>query len=208
MQAEFARVLDLQTQYSASNTPQMQERGVLIRTTIPNQLSGYRAALEGALGEFGGELSFEGRDGTGRKTLVPWVRAYSGQFSASAQDGWYCVYLFRHDGTAVSLCLTHGSTTFDGSTFKPRSPAEAATLVAWARNVVGANATASGFVPGVDLGSVASLAQAYEQTTAYSKTYPVGSIPPDGQLVADMAAALGLLRPIYAQARLGRIPLE
>ena len=81
-------------------------------------------------------MDFEGRDGTGRKTLIPWVRFYSEARSRSAQNGWYCVYLFDAPGTGVYLELGHGSTTLEGGEFRPRPPEELAKLVAWGREAL------------------------------------------------------------------------
>jgi hypothetical protein len=86
-----------------------------------------RRALEQLLqqvGNFGiADLVVEGRDGTGRKTRIPWVRIYSKERSPSATESRYLVYLFAADGSAVYLSVNQGTATFDGEAYRPK-PAE------------------------------------------------------------------------------------
>lgn len=208
MRDSIRRVIELQRDYSAENTDEMHERGLIIRTSLPNELRDNQTVLAPSLGKYSAELAFEGRDGTGKKTMVPWVRAYSFERSPSAQQGWYCVYLFHADAAAVSLCLVHGSTTFDGATYKPRSTAEAAELMTWARNLVGVEAGAQGFHSSLSLGKAGALARAYESTTAFAITYPANSVPDDGRLLGDLGIALRLLEKLYRAIELGRAPEE
>src|SRR6202035_560708 len=112
MRNELLEVIALQRQYTSENSPAMQRRGVLIRDLIPQELRAASTRLKSALGVHGDDLGFQGRDGTGRKTLIPWVRFYSQSRSPSAQRGWYCVYLFDAPATGVYLELGHGSTNF------------------------------------------------------------------------------------------------
>lgn len=80
LQDSLKSVVSLQRNWSAENTPAMQERGKIIRNRIPAQLK--------ELSQQHG-MEVEGRDGTGRKTRVPWVRIYHPRFSPSATEGWY-----------------------------------------------------------------------------------------------------------------------
>jgi hypothetical protein len=199
------RVLDLQQEHSSLNTPAMQERGVLIRNSIPEWLRERESELRHSFNGFQWRLAVQGKDGTGPKSYVPWVRLYNPEFSPSAQLGWYVVYLFRPDGEAVALCISHGSTRWDGSTFKPRSPVEAAELMTWSRDLLSLEAKVLGLSPGVDLGRH-GLASAYETTTAFSKMYARDSIPNNEVLQQDCKEALGLLSKVYRQVELGRAP--
>src|SRR5215469_17265426 len=113
LQDALKAVLDLQGEWSAENSQPMQQRGELIRNTIP--------ALFKPLCEQH-RLSVEGRDGTGRKTRVPWVRLYDPRFSPSATEGWYVVFLFAADGSAVFLSLNQGTTKFLNGSFVPIDP--------------------------------------------------------------------------------------
>lgn len=202
----FSEVLQLQLQHSSENTPAMARRGDLIRNRIPAVLREWPAAQASAVLPFKGRLNVQGRDGTGLKTFVPWVRIHSPELSPSAQNGWYVVYLFRPDGTGVALCISHGSTRFDGGDFKPRSLAEASALMDWGRGLLGSEANALGFGQGIDLASGERLAKAYERTTAFSKFYARGDLPSDAELALDAEKAVSLLGQLYRAVELGRAP--
>ncbi len=206
MRESFIEVLDLQPQFSSENTPEMERRGRIIRSEIPEGLRGWRALSKGAALPFQGRIAVHGRDGTGRKTFIPWVRIHSPELSPSAQNGWYVVFLFEPNGGGVSLCISHGSTRFDGQTYVPRQPAEIAPLLAWARETIGKEAVADGFTAGVDLQSNSQLGRAYEHTTAYSKRYSRATFPSDQEMKADLARAVGLLGSLYRQLDLGLGP--
>ncbi|CDO38220.1 MrcB family domain-containing protein [Novosphingobium sp. KN65.2] len=206
MRELFSEVLALQLEYSSENTPAMARRGDLIRNIIPTEMRDWAAAAPGALLPFRGRLNVQGRDGTGLKTFVPWVRIHSPELSPSAQSGWYVVYLFREDGSGVTLGISHGSTRFDGGDFKPRSATEAASLMRWGRGLLGDEASLLGFNEGVDLGSAQKLSRAYEATTAFSKLYPTNDLPSDETLQRDAENAVGLLGQIYRAIELGRSP--
>lgn len=206
MRNYFQEVLTLQHDFSSQNTALMQERGDLIRNVIPNELRTWSAAQPNAVLPFRGRLNVQGRDGTGLKTFVPWVRVHSPELSPSAQNGWYVVYLFRQDGEGVALCISHGSTRFDGRDFKPRTFDEAATLMAWARGLVSKQAALMGMVEGVNLGSIATLSKAYESTAAFSKTYAAGNLPNDSELARDALQAVAILGELYRAQELGKAP--
>lgn len=206
MRELFESVLDLQLQHSSKNTPKMIERGKLIRDAIPGRMRAWNAAKPSAVLPFKGRLNVQGRDGTGLKTFVPWVRIHSPEMSPSAQKGWYVVYLFRQDGDGVALCISHGSTRFDGGDFKPRTADEAARLMEWGRGVIGTQAAAIGMVQGVQLGSVEKLSRAYESTTAFSKSYRRSDLPDDSTLAADAERAVGLVGELYRAQELGAAP--
>ncbi len=206
MRASLAEVLDLQHEYSSLKTPAMDRRGVLIRHAIPEKMRKWRAASMGAADPFKGRLNVQGRDGTGPKTFIPWVRIHSPELSPSATKGWYVVYLFEADGQGVHLCISHGSTRFDGGAFIQRRPEEIAPLMIWARNLLGAEATQEKLTIGVDLGSTGDLAIAYEASTAFSRRYSRDSLPDDATLASDAARAVSLLGKIYRSIELGHGP--
>ena len=133
MRGAALRVMELQAEWSGSNTPAMQERGRLIRDEIPEWLRSLAPRLGAALGPCGDDFDVQGRDGTGRKTEVPWVRFHSDSRSPNPRTGWYCVYLFHARGEGFYLCLGHGSTRWEHGEFVPRSNEELESLVNWAR---------------------------------------------------------------------------
>jgi hypothetical protein len=202
----FAEVMDLQKQFSDQNTAAMMQRGLIIRRDIPAWLTEHLRPISKNLGPYLSDLVVQGRDGTGRKTLVPWVRLYSAGRSPSAQTGWYVVYLFHPSGEAVSLCLMHGSTVWTGAEFKPRTADEARALLDWSRAIVGPSAQALGFDFGVRLGNAGRLAAAYESTTALSRTYLRHQLPSADDLLHDLTKSLRLLEQLYHHLDLGRDP--
>jgi hypothetical protein len=164
------------------------------------------AAQVGAAEPFKGRLNVQGRDGTGLKTFIPWVRIHSPELSPSAQNGWYVVYLFEASGEGVHLCISHGSTRFDGRDFVRRSAAEIVPLMTWSRALLGPEAHAAGLVVGINLGSRESLAVAYEASTAFSRRYLQIDLPADEVLAADALRAVQLVGQLYRAQELGQSP--
>lgn len=206
MRELIREVLQLQLEFSSENTPAMERRGQLVRNFIPAELRQWQSVSADAVLPFKGRLNVQGKDGTGRKTFVPWIRVHSPELSPSAQKGWYVVFLFHANGGGVSLCVSHGSTSFNGRDFVPRSDEEVAQLMAWARGLLGTEARVLGFQEGVDLGSSDGLSGPYERTTAFSKLYQVDALPTDEQLKIDLRQAVSLLGQIYHAIELGRAP--
>ncbi len=208
MKQLFKKIFDLQLDWTSDNSPPMQERGKVVRNTLPAALSLYSATLSVAAGPHVSDLKFEGRDGVGRKTTIPWVRFYSSSRSPSAQNGWYCVYLFHPDGTGVYLALAHGSTSFVNGSFVRRDPHQIATLVNWARNVLGDSSdNITGILQKIDLGnSSTKLDRAYEASTVLAKWYSAGDLPLNDQLIADATSFAKMLGRIYAEEDKGRTP--
>jgi MrcB-like, N-terminal domain/Domain of unknown function (DUF3883) len=206
MRDEFLEVIELQHAYSSANTPAMKHRGELIRRTIPQELATVRERLAHALGHHGEDLEFEGRDGTGRKTLIPWVRFYSASRSPSAQYGWYCVYLFDAPGTGVYLCLGHGSTTLEGGEFRPRPPEEVAKLVAWGRQALKSVLIAEPALENPMKLKAQELGDAYERSNVLAKWYRADDMPSDEQLLNDAVTFGGYLKLVYDAEVLGVAP--
>lgn len=207
MRSELSRVLQLQGAWASANTPEMKERGKIIRDNVPSSIKANLPALVSKLGSYGETFAVEGRDGTGLKSRVPWVRVYSSQKAPSAQQGWYVVYLFRPDGAGVSLCLSHGSTTWNGGSLTVRSDEEADALLEWGVAATSLQAKRlSGVEHGLDLGSTDKLALAYEKTTAYSKFYRADALPDEAELISDLGSFLSLLEILYRAEDEGKSP--
>jgi len=206
MRDELLEVIELQRAYSSENTQPMQRRGELIRRIIPRQLEGVSDQLRHALGPHGLDLGFEGRDGTGRKTRIPWVRFYSEARSRSAQVGWYCVYLFDAPGTGVYLELGHGSTTLQAGEFRPRPPEELARLVAWGHEALKSTIDHEpALTLPMRLGG-RELGDAYERSAVLAKWYPADQMPSSEQLLSDAVVFAGYLRRVYDAEVLGLAP--
>lgn len=208
MQDIITEILNLQQKFSAQNTEPMKRRGILVRNELKTVFSARVAMLNTALRKnYPGSLSFEGRDGTGRKTYIPWHRIYVEELSPSAQDGWYVVFLFKADGSGVYLCLSHGSTQFDGMSFIPRSDSELGQLVTFARETLkGETQNISRLVFDIDLANTGTLATAYPKSTAFAYYYPLESMPRTESLLKDIAQFVEWLGVIYENVELGRTP--
>jgi hypothetical protein len=72
-------VLLLQPDWSSLNTDDMARRGLIVRQEIPRWLRDVSGSLAQSVGWAEGDLAFEGRDGTGPKTEIPWTRLYSAE---------------------------------------------------------------------------------------------------------------------------------
>src|SRR4051794_8207014 len=110
----------------------MARRGVLVRKEAADWLRELLPQLSAAVPALVDDLAVEGRDGTGRKTEVPWLRVHSRTRSPSATEGWYVVYLFSAEGDRVYLSLNQGTTRWENGEFRARPPEELRARVAWA----------------------------------------------------------------------------
>lgn len=197
MRETLQEIVSLQKEYSASKTPAMERRGMLVRHILPAEIESLGALLRTAMGPSGDDAKVQGKDNMGQMARIPWVRWHSRSRSPSATTGWYVVYLFHPDGSGVSLCLSHGSTKIDGSAFVNRTEAEATELMTWAWRIVGPALDSDGAVQrGVALGTF-GLAIGYQRTTAFSKFYPDGDILADADLEADLARFVRALAKLY-----------
>ena len=183
----------------------MQRRGVLIRDLIPRELSAASARLKSALGVHGEDLAFQGRDGTGRKTLIPWVRFFSRSMSPSAQKGWYCVYLFDAPGTGVYLELGHGSTTLIEGV-SPPSSRRTCKMVAWGRRTLAPVIQSRPALGQPMVLQGQELSDAYERSAVLTKWYSVDAMPSDEALYDDAVEFAGYLKRIYEADALGLSP--
>jgi hypothetical protein len=199
MRAELERIMDLQPHWSSRKTPEMDERGQLVRTAGPSWLRSFASELAHEVGIATDDLLIEGRDGTGLKTEVPWFRFASEQRSPSATTGWYCVYLFDTVGEAAYLSLGHGSTDWTGTDFKPRPFEELRALGSWGREIVADLASRrQELSQAMELRSRRSeLGPAYEAATALCLRYERDNMPSEEALRADAMYFASLLRTVY-----------
>ena len=195
----LSEVLRLQHEYVSTNSPAMQARGLLIRDDIPGQLRAW-------LSDRKSPPSTEGRDGTGRKTRVPWVRIFDPLQSPSATDGWYVVFLFAADGSAVYLSLNQGTTDFVNGEFRAKSEEVLEARVLAARSLVSDQASSSWNPPletDMQLHDVGSLGEGYERGNVVARRYDADAIPDEGVLRDDLTRMLDLLS-VVQEADLGR----
>jgi hypothetical protein len=209
MKTELERIMDLQPLLDHRKTPEMDERGRLVRRKGPAWLRSFGPSLADAMGIEISDLLIEGRDGTGPKTEVPWFRFASRHRSPSATQDWYCVYLFDTRGTNAYLSLGHGSTVWNGIDFRPRPEAELRTLAAWGREMAAAVASErTELSPAMELHSRRSnLGPAYEAGTALCLRYERPAVPDDDRLRRDSLFFGRLLRTIYEASETLPVPV-
>lgn len=206
MNEDIYEVVKLQSEWSSQNTPAMERRGVLIRETLPARIRAFATPLCDALGIEAADLIVEGRDGTGLKSAVPWVRFGSRSRSPSANVGWYCVLLFRPQADGVYLCLSHASTVWEGGDFRPRPQEETVRLMSWGRSVLATRFPVDDFESQIDLNSVNRLAKAYETTTLVARLFDADELR-TGPDVSEMVLPFArMLAAIYEGDRLSRSP--
>lgn len=200
-------VLKLQKHWSPNNTPEMQRRGELIRNDIPRALHVFEPRLRDVFGPLGHDLSIEGRDGTGQKSQVPWVRFFSKSRSPSAQRGWYAVFLFHAAGDGAYLWLGHGSTRLEGGSYVARDDEEVSEQLNWARALLSHELAGEPRLrTNIELGSDKALPRAYEKSALAGFWYPSSSLPDDETLAADCVKMAELLSVLYNASDLGWQP--
>ncbi|RFU40624.1 DUF3578 domain-containing protein [Actinomadura logoneensis] len=199
MDVLFAETLDLQLEWAARNTPKMERRGVLVRTEIPQRIRAHVDELAATIGVPLLDLGVEGKDGTGLKTEIPWVRVFSRAESPRATSGWYLVYLFSADGERVYLSLNQGTTVWTGTDFAPREPAEIKARVAWARpRIEGLLSEWGGVQTDIKLAARKSrLGEGYEAGNVTAIEYRRDALPSESAFMDDLLYMAHLLRVLY-----------
>ncbi|WP_437111029.1 MrcB family domain-containing protein [Streptomyces sp. enrichment culture] len=199
----LGKVLDLQRAWTASNTDEMQRRGLHIRQELPDLLRDYSSRFADALGVPLDQLGVEGRDGTGLKTEIPWVRVFGREQSPSATTGWYVVYLFSAGGDRVYLSLNQGTTVWNGGEFKARKVEDLRARVGWARPFLAEQrADRPDLLEEIRLDARTQLGRGYGPGNVVAIEYSRTALPPQHVLIADLMYMLGLLRTVYEAERL------
>jgi hypothetical protein len=189
LQDSLKSVVSLQRNWSALNTAAMRERGEIIRNRLPAQLEelSQRCGME-----------VEGSDGAGSKNRVPWVRLYDPRLSPNAKEGWYVVFLFAADGSAVFLSLNQGTRK---SMNVPIDPELLHERVTEARaKLSGPEIKLEGLLQTIDLRDPGDKGPSYEHGNTYAIRYENDDIPQDATILYDTSRLLDLLRVLYTSA--------
>jgi 5-methylcytosine-specific restriction protein B len=133
----------------------------------------------------GTEWQTRGRIGIGTIADVPWIGIYPGDGAASAQSGYYVVFLFAADGSAVHLSLNQGIEKVRGGT-KP--------ILKRALDLRAAAGIGAEEVQPIELASTAARPLKYRAGNAFALTYLAGKVPAGDELRRDLATMLGYLR--------------
>lgn len=204
MKRTLRRICELQPYYSFENTPEMQERGRLVRQDLPEELSRLRRPLAQALGPFGGDIVFEGSDGIGRKTELAWTRFCSRRMSPRPTDGFYVVLHFSTDGSGVNIAVGCSSSRFHKGSSIVMPPNQLDQRCGWARHIVlEARGSLEPFTDSNDFGARARLPKSFERASALVKKVTYEDIEDD--VIAEHLISAGeMLRTIYAAQVQGR----
>jgi hypothetical protein len=203
------QILDLAEYYSPRVTREMRERSQILRD-LAAELRNALPGLTDSLGLADLDLRTEPGGHQGNFSPLPWVRVYSPDYAPSAQAGIYLVYLFAADGSRVYLSLNQGTSEIRSG--RMRAITDTRVLLAHggeARNALGdliESPGAAGAALSIDLGSAGLRshdsrvrALAYEHANILAREYVSGTIPDDGQLLADLAGMLPLLAHLYGR---------
>lgn len=197
-------ICELQPMYSASNTPEMQKRGELIRKILKHEIEALEPILVQALGEFGADFIVEASDGIGNKTELPWVRFSSSQMSPKPTEGFYCVLHFSTDGSAVNVVVGCGSSRFHNGSSIPLSDSFLDEQTKWARQVVQETIGEDTiFTDPPNFGATRPLPKSFERASALSKRIAYDDIYTTNiEEVLELAAAR--LKLVYSAQITGR----
>jgi hypothetical protein len=204
MKEKLLRICELQPKYSADNTPEMQERGVLIRQGLKGDIQALGGLLAPRLGTFGRDFHVDASDGIGRKTELPWVRFCSLSMSPSPTEGFYTVTHFSTDGSAVHVTVGCGSSRFHNGSAVPLPDKELDAQTGWARQVIYERfGTVAPFEDEPDFGARRPLPLSFQRATSISKRIAFEDIQEtDFEELFSMAA--DRLRAIYEAQATGR----
>lgn len=204
MRDALKRICDLQPFYSAENTPQMQERGRILRDSLKPAIEAMQRPLSAALGPFGGDFLVEASDGIGRKTELPWVRFCSQSMSPSPTEGFYSVIHFSTDGTAIHITACCGSSRFHHGSSVPLPDAELDAQTSWARGVIIQSfGNLEPFIDAPDFGARRKLPISFQRATVISKKVDYSDIV-KADIEGLLEQAAGRLRAIYNAQAMGR----
>jgi hypothetical protein len=119
--------------------------------------------------------------GIGRPAEVPWIGVSPKGSAATAQTGYYVVFLFAADGSAMYLSLMLGT---ENLSMKPIL-----------KRAADLRAAAGVTTPGdsMDLRSTVTRPRKYEAGNALAKRFPVTAIPSDEALLGELEHFLSLL---------------
>ena len=135
----------------------------------------------------GDQIAVRGRTRIGSLADVPWVGLFLSDQEASAQRGYYLVYLFAKDGSATFLTLNMGTERVKGGLEVLHK--RALDL----RRVAGPHAE---LLTEIDLRSQNQRPKRYEAGTAYAYRYDPSVLPLDDQLVHDLRKMIEILEKI------------
>lgn len=204
MRETLRRICELQPYYSSKNTPEMQERGQLIRQDLTRELRDHEDPLSRALGGFGHDFHVDASDGIGNKTELPWARFCSKAMSPKPTDGFYVVLHFSTDGSGVNIAVGCSSSKFYNGYSIVLAPEEIDERTEWARRVVLEDrGTLAPFTDANDFGARLPLPKSFERACALVKKIAYEDIE-DDSVLSHLIEAAKMLSTVYEAQRQGR----
>jgi MrcB-like, N-terminal domain/Domain of unknown function (DUF3883) len=209
IQSDMEQILSLAKEYIRSASPAMAQRSEALgrlKISLRNLLSGLTAGLDlSAL-----DLQVEDGGYQGNYSPTPWLRIYSREFSRSATQGFYIVYLFANDGSAVYLSLNQGTSEWRSGAWRPiNNREELKARAAAARSLLGDfrdTALIRNLAINIDLASAEDRrvgeesrrrTQNYADANIFARRYGRYQIPSDETLEQDLSDLLPLLAVLY-----------
>jgi len=166
----------------------------VVTTQFPGALQPYVASYD--------TLTLQGSTGAGNITAAPWIAIFDRRLTTSATTGYYIVYLFSTDMSAVTLCLAFGTTQFEKqfggpSTAFPRMRSAATRLQEMFSHLIPVHMARGP----IDLAAKSGqrLHYAYQQSAILSYApYRIGTLPGEAELVADLRELVHLYTEIVS----------
>ncbi len=166
----------------------------LVTADFPKALRPYIASYE--------NLTPEGSTGAGNITAAPWIALFDSRLTTSATLGYYVVYLFSTDMSAITLSLAFGTTQFDKQFGRParafpRMRAAAARLQEMFNHLIPQQLLKGP----ISLGAKPQqkLHYSYQQASILSyPPYSLAALPDDMKLAADLLGLLNLYTEIVS----------
>jgi 5-methylcytosine-specific restriction protein B len=139
--------------------------------------------------------------GQGNWARVPWIAILDDRITTTTQSGFYCVFLFREDGSGVYLTLAQGVTEPQRRLGATAGKAELRANAQTIRASLGA-LTDAGFSlsDGIDLHTGPGLGSDYEASAIAYRLYERDNVPEDEQLVSDLGALINSYEQIVSEA--------
>ncbi len=204
MQKTLLRICELQPKYSSQNTPEMAERGRLVRTELAGEFQELVRLMDKDFGEFARDIAVEGSDGIGSKTEAPWVRIFSREMSPTPREGFYIVVHFTADGAGLFITVGCGSTIWKDGSLNAVSNEELKSRTGWARSVIKERwGSLEPFRDQISLGAKAPLPRTFEKATAFAKRFAANNLVEE-ELETALRQAADRLTEIYRSQKSGR----
>jgi 5-methylcytosine-specific restriction enzyme A len=136
----------------------------------------------------------QGSPGRGRWAETVWVAIFDRLITTTAQRGYYLVYLFRADGSAVYLSLNQGTTAVHAEVGGRRYLNVLRDRSTMYAELLGSEGLAGLQLGPIELGREGRLTRGYEAGSIAAVSYVAGVVPGELRLRSDLALFLELYR--------------